>query len=143
MMPATNTTPGKPVNLTATTDELGAIVVQCNPTPLAMRYRWRMLLVGVETDYRLVARSADPIGNIPGVMPGQKVQIIVQAVNDGLQGMASDPLVFTVPLLGKTKAASVEPLVTATEIPTVQMAPAATDTRTAAACRRWLEPPTG
>jgi len=29
--------------------------------------------------------------------PGQSVQIIVQAVNAGLQGVASDPIIFTVP----------------------------------------------
>lgn len=81
-MPPTNTTPGKPLNLTATTDDFGAIVVQCDGTALAMRYRWRMLLVGVESDYRLVARSTAPLASIPGVMPGQVVEIIAQAVND-------------------------------------------------------------
>lgn len=101
-MPATNTTPGKPANLAAHLDDTGAIIVQCDPVALAMRYRWRMLLAGIETDYRLVARSTDPIGSITGVMPGQKAQIIVQAVNGNLQGVASDSIVFTMPLSAKT-----------------------------------------
>ena len=52
-MPATSSTPGKPLNLTAHTDDTGAIVVQCDAVPLAARYRWRMLVVGVQTEYQL------------------------------------------------------------------------------------------
>lgn len=111
-MPATNTTPGQPQNLTAHSDDTGAIVVQCDATPLAARYRWRMLLVGVETEYRLVARSVDPLASIPGVLPGQKVQIIVQAVNDNRQSVASEPLVFTMPAL-VAKEAPASPVVAA------------------------------
>jgi hypothetical protein len=95
-MPATNTTPGQPVNVTAHLDGTGAIVVQCDPVPLATRYRWRMMRVGIDPDYQLAARSVDPIGNITGVLPGQTAQIIVQAVNGNLQGVASEPIQFTV-----------------------------------------------
>ena len=104
--PATNTTPGKPQGLTATVDETGAILVQCDAVPLATRYRWRMLLVGVQTQYQLAARSTDPMATIKDVLPGQTVQIIVQAVNGALQGVASDPVVLTVPL---ARAHSAEP----------------------------------
>ena len=97
-MPATNTTPGKPQNLTATMSETGAILVQCDATPLATRYRWRMLLVGVQSNYELAARSTDPMATIADVLPGQTVQFIVQAVNGTLQGVASDPVVLTLPL---------------------------------------------
>lgn len=100
-MPSTNTTPGQPENVTVTLDETGALVVQCTAVPLAMRYRWRMLLVGIETEYRLVARSVDPIGTITGVLPGQTVQIIVQAVNGGSQGIASEPVRFTMPTVAR------------------------------------------
>ena len=92
------------MNVTAHLDEIGNIVVQCDPMSLATRYRWRMLVVSVETDYRLVARSTEPIGIITGVMPGQRAQIIVQAVNEGQQGVASDPIVFTMPLVTQAKA---------------------------------------
>ena len=105
-MPATNTTPGKPQGLTATVDETGAIPVQCDAVPLAARYRWRMLLVGVEARYQLAASSTDPMATIKDVLPGQTVQLIVQAVNGSLQGVASDPVVLTVPL---ARAHSAEP----------------------------------
>lgn len=106
-MPATSATPGQPLNLSAHTDGTGAIVVQCDAVPLATRYRWRMLLVGVQTDYQLAASSVPPIGTIPGVLPGQTVQLIVQAVNGSLQGVASEPLVFALPAAGAKEATKV------------------------------------
>ena len=109
-MPATNTTPGQPENVTAHMDGIGNIIVQCDPVPLATRYRWRMLIIGVETDYRLVAKSTEPLGIIQGVQPGQRVQIIVQAVNEGQQGVASDPIVFNVPIDAQAKTTTAEPL---------------------------------
>ncbi len=45
------------------------------------------------------------MGSIGGVLPGQTVKIIVQAVNEDRQGLASDPIVFTVPLPVQTTAA--------------------------------------
>jgi hypothetical protein len=65
--------------------------------------------VGVETDYRLVARSTQPIGIIKGVLPGQRAQIVVQAVNDNMQGVATDPIVFEVLLNAPAKSTSAEP----------------------------------
>jgi hypothetical protein len=98
-MPAAITTPGKPVNVVAHLDGTGAIIVQCDAVPLATRYRWRMLIVGVQTDYVLAARSIDPMGTISDVLPGQTVKLIVQAVNGSSQGVASDPILFTIPLV--------------------------------------------
>lgn len=96
-IPATDTTPGQPQGLTATLDATGAILVQCAAVPLATRYRWRMLLMGVQTKYELAASSADPVATIGDVLPGQTVRIIVQAVNGTLQGVASDPVDLTLP----------------------------------------------
>lgn len=105
-MPSTNTTPGKPVNVTVMLDpESGDIIPQCDAVPLATRYRWRGLVVGAETEYRLLSSSTETIGVIKDtIMPGQKLQIIVQAVNGQSQGVASDPIVFTMPLVSPTKA---------------------------------------
>ena len=100
-MPATRATPGQPVNLSAQGDEVGAIVVQCEAVPLATRYRWRMLLVGVETEYKLAVSTTEPVGVIAGVLPGQTVEIVVQAVNGNKQGVESAPVVFTVPVAAK------------------------------------------
>ena len=96
-IPATNTTPGKPTGLTVSLDASGALLVQCDATPLGTRYRWRSLLVGAQTRYQLAARSVDPMATIPNVLPGDTVQIVVQAVNGTLQGVASDAVTFTVP----------------------------------------------
>ncbi|MEA3187275.1 MAG: hypothetical protein QOD99_1105 [Chthoniobacter sp.] len=104
-IPASIVTPAQPVNLVAHLDGTGAIIVSCDAVPLATRYRWRMLLVGVQSDYLLAARSVDPLGSIPGVLPGQTAQIIVQAVNGNLQGVASEPIVFTVPVAAKSSEA--------------------------------------
>ena len=107
-IPASITTPGQPVNLTAHPDDTAAIIVQCDAVPLATRYRWRMLVVGVETAYRLAASTTGPLGSISGVEPGKTVQLIVQAVNGNLQGVASDPIQFTV-LIPAAKVREAQP----------------------------------
>jgi len=110
-MPSAISTPGQAVNLTAVLDDTGAIVVQCDAVPLATRYRWRMLLVGLQQDYKLAASTTGPMGAITGVPAGQTAKIIVQAVNGSLQGVASEPVELTMP------AAKVAELKTATEKP--------------------------
>ncbi len=115
-MPATSSTPGKPVNLAAHSDDTGAVVVQCDAVPLAARYRWRMLVVGVQTEYQLAASSTEPLASIGDVKAGQTVQIIVQAVNGNSQGVASEPILFTLPAartagFGKRPAAEEAPAV--------------------------------
>lgn len=107
-MPSTPTTPGQPQNVTATLAENGAIIVQCDPVPLATRYRGRMLIVGVETKYQLVFSGPEPMGSISDVQPGATVQIIVQAVNETSQGVASEPVLFTMPESAKAGAAAAD-----------------------------------
>lgn len=114
-MPATNTTPGQPTNLSAHLDDTGTIILQCDPVPLAMRFRWRGMLVGVESEYRLMARSTEPIGSVSGLLPGQKVQFIVQAVNGNLQGVPSEPVLFTVPPVVSQAKLALEPSVAVEE----------------------------
>jgi hypothetical protein len=104
-IPAANTTPGQPQNVALTVDEKGAVVAQCAPVPLATRYRWRMRLVGVQKDYQLVARSTEPLAVLGSVEAGQAMEVIVQAVNGTLQGVASKPVVFTLPAIFSRKAA--------------------------------------
>ena len=45
----------------------------------------------------LAASSAAPMATLGNVMPGQTVEIIVQAVNEGLQSVASEPVVVMLP----------------------------------------------
>ncbi len=97
-MPATSVTPGQPVNVTVQLDETGALVVQCEAVALAKRYRWRTRIAGVQDDFQLVARTTEPLAVIREVMAGQTVEVIVQAVNVRSQGVASEPVFFTLPV---------------------------------------------
>ena len=97
-MPASPQTPGQPVNVTAQMDDSGNILVQCDAVPLATRYRCRMIIVDVDKDYRLAASGLEPMLSISGVDAGRLVQLIVQAVNGPMQGVASEPLLFRVPV---------------------------------------------
>ena len=97
-IPATITTPGQPVNVAAHQDGTGAIIVQCDEVPLATLYRWRVLVVDVDTAYRLASSTTQPIGTITGIAPGRLVRIIVQAVSGNLQGVASVPIEYRIEL---------------------------------------------
>lgn len=97
-MPGSTSTPGKPVGLTATVDGRGNIVAQCQQLPLATSMLWRTLIVGAQEDYVLAARTSGPAAVIGNVAPGQTVRLLVQGSNDGLQGVASEPIMVSVPL---------------------------------------------
>ena len=94
--PATKSTPGQPQNLRA---ELGSegLLLTCDAVPLAKRYRWRLRAVGIETEYRLVAKSVNPMAVLTDLPAGQTVEVIVQAVNENLQGVASAPVRMAIP----------------------------------------------
>jgi hypothetical protein len=108
-MPAADTTPGQPQNVTASLTENGDIMVDCDAVAFGLRYRFRMLRVGIDTEYTLAASSTQPLGIISNVLPGQTARIIVQAVNGSQQGVASEPIDFTVPL---PAAQTIEPKAT-------------------------------
>ena len=116
-MPSTPSTPGQPVNVTAHQDGNANIIVTCDPVQMADRYRARTLVVGVDTKYSLAASSLEPIMTISGVEPGRAVQIIVQAVNGSLQGVASDPIIYTIVLAAPRAAEGKKEEVFITEAP--------------------------
>ncbi len=97
-LPASQKTPAAPHNVSVTVDGTGAMIVECPLVRLATRYRCRLLIVGVDTQYRLVFSGVDPLAKITSVLPGVTVQIVMQAVNGGAQSVASEPVLFTVPL---------------------------------------------
>ncbi len=103
-IPATKNTPGVAQNLTLNLDGAGNIVAQNDPTPLATRYRYRGMVLGRDGKYRLMASSTEPVAIIKGVLAGDTVQMIVQAVNEGSQGVASEPVKFTMPMAEKAVA---------------------------------------
>jgi hypothetical protein len=110
-MPAARTTPGKPTGLTATYNPVtGGFDLSCDDLPLAERFRWRGREAGMP--YQLMARSTSPYAKTKRVAPGTTLEFIVQGVNGGSQGVASDSIFATVPLaetpVAKTQA---EPVV--------------------------------
>jgi hypothetical protein len=118
-MPGTITTPGKPTGLSVHLDDNGNLISQCDAEARATRYRWRGLIVGLETEYRLLASAKEPMASLRPILPGQTLQLIVQAVNENLQGVASDPILFTMQPLATTK-----PTVAELKAPAVAESPA-------------------
>ena len=98
---------------------MGPLVAQCDGVALASRYRWRMLIVGVKQEYKLGEHDG-AAGIDHGGVAGQTVQIIVQAVNGNLEGVASEPVTFTVP---GAKASRYRNLATTEEAPAVSESP--------------------
>ena len=96
-MPATHTTPAKPQGLTLTLLDGNVIQATCAATALARRYRWRMRQVGPGYTFELVASTTEPVAFISPVPAGVMVEIIVQAVNENLQSVASDPVYLEIP----------------------------------------------
>ena len=108
-IPSSITTPGQPVNVTAHQDGTGAVIVQCDAVPLAARYRWRVLVVDVDTAYRLTDSTTEPMGSVTGIEPGRLVKIIVQAVSGNLQGVASEPIEYRIELPAPKTAVAKSP----------------------------------
>jgi hypothetical protein len=110
-IPGDNTTPDAPTGLRATV--MGSdILLECDPTALATRYRFRRKIIGVDDDYQLVASSVTPMAMLQDVIGGFTMEIIVQAVNGGSQSRASDPIVVTIPAaaVSEPQARPAEPL---------------------------------
>lgn len=102
-IPATITTPGQPQNLTAHLDGNNNVVLQNDPVATATRYRYRKMILGVDESYSFATSATEPMATAGSYEPGQTVQFIVQAVSGTLQGVASEPITFTMPFA--TKAA--------------------------------------
>ena len=91
-IPGTRTTPAAPTGLRATI--MGTqILLECDATALATRYRFRRKIVGLDTKYKLVARSTAPMAVLEGVAAGLTMEFIAQAVNGGAQSVASNPII--------------------------------------------------
>lgn len=110
-------TPGQPQNVVVNLDETGAVIVQCDPVPLATRYRVRTLIVGQQTSYVLSVSGPAPMLALKQFLPGQTIQIIIQAVNGSLQGVASEPVQFTLPVAKRTSVAAADAAQAVSEVP--------------------------
>ncbi len=97
-IPDADTTPAAPTNLTANFADGPVLLAACDAVPLATRYRWRIKLVGLETEFRLAASTKSPLAQLDKVLPGQSVELIVQAANQTLQSLPSESVFVTLPL---------------------------------------------
>lgn len=68
-MPGTIATPGKPMGLVIHMDEDGNLIPQYDALPLSTHFRWRGFAVDVETEYRLLKSTTEPMASIAGFVP--------------------------------------------------------------------------
>ncbi len=115
-IPSTRTTPAAPQNVTLTPSG-NTTLVRWDAVALATRYRLRMMVVGVDTQYRLVASGKAPMGVISGLPPGATIMVIVQAVNGDAQGKASEPVTYMVPVIESAHAMATPELVKPVAVP--------------------------
>ncbi len=95
-MPSIPRTPAAPTGLRATIVD-AQVLLECDATALATRYRFRRKVEGVDADYRLVGSSPTPMAAVDAVAPGLVSSYIVQAVNGSAQSVASDPITVITP----------------------------------------------
>ena len=121
-IPATPSTPAAPTGLHATV--MGAnVLLECDPSALGKRYRFRGRIVGLETEYKLVATSRVPMALVKDAPSGVTVDYIVQAVNQGSQSKPSDPVSVTIPSAVAQEAAA-KPAISEAELaPLTAIAP--------------------
>ena len=99
--PEADVTPAAPENLTVNFADGPVLLTACGAVPLATRYRWRMRLVDLEEDFRLAASTKSPLAQIEKVLPGQTVELIVQAANASAQSLPSESVVVTLPTVAE------------------------------------------
>lgn len=125
-IPDADTTPAAPLNLTANIADGPVLLAACDGVPLATRYRWRIKVPNAVAEFRLAASTKSPLAQIDKVLPGQTVELIVQAANQSAQSLPSESVTITLPALAAAvpaaKAAAhgvVEAVAGFTQVPAV------------------------
>ena len=95
--PGMKTTPAAPTGLRATLQG-SSLLLENDPTPLADRYLYRRKILGIDSDYELVASSPTPMALLEGIAAGLTQEIIVQAAAANSQSVASAPITIATPL---------------------------------------------
>ena len=67
-----------------------------------MRCRWRIKVPNVDAEFRLAASTKSPLAQIDKVLPGQTVELFVQAANPSAQSLPSASVTITLPALSAT-----------------------------------------
>ena len=101
-IPDADTTPAAPINLTANIADGPVLLAACDAVPLATRYRWRIKVPNVDADFRLAASTKSPLAQIDKVLPGQTVELFVQAANQSAQSLPSASVTITLPALASS-----------------------------------------
>ena len=109
-MPDAETTPAAPKNLVANFADGPVLLASCEAVPLATRYRWRIKVVGLETEFRLAASTKSPLAQIDKVLPGQSVELMVQAANQTSQSVPSESVFVTLPVLSAATPKAAAPV---------------------------------
>ena len=104
-LPDADTTPAAPEHVTASLAEGTLILAACAAVPLATRYRWRMRRVGIDPDFVLAASTKSPLAQIDHALPGQTVELMVQAANESAQSLPSASVFITLPPVAERMAA--------------------------------------
>ncbi len=84
------------------------VLLECDATPLATRYRFRTRILDVENEFKLVASSLTPMAMLDGIAAGITLEIIVQAVNGNSQSVASTGILVTMPPVAAEKPVASE-----------------------------------
>ena len=100
-IPDADVTPAAPANLTVSLAGGPVLLASCDAVPLAARYRWRIRLAGVEADFRLAASTRSPLAQLDKVLPGQSVELMVQAANPSAQSVPSESVFITLPAVAE------------------------------------------
>ena len=88
--PGAKTTPGQPTGLTLSKSGTGVVTVlaQCTAVPDATYYRWFAKLDGVDTQFRFVGRTNDPLRQLTGQPAAGQLEVKVEAANTAGPGKA-------------------------------------------------------
>jgi hypothetical protein len=96
-IPADNSTPDAPQDLTLSAGSRGHLVADWPRTPRAMRYRVYKQVVGVDPDFVFAKTVTDAEANLNTFTSGTTVKVEVTAVNDTGESLPSAPVQQVVP----------------------------------------------
>ena len=66
--------------------------------------------MGVDADFRLAASTKSPLAQIDKVLPGQSVELMVQAANQTSQSLPSESVFVTLPVANAAATRAVAPV---------------------------------
>ncbi len=88
-------TPAVPQNVHVVATTGHNLMATCDAEPLATSFRWRVKIVGAETEYELNATTSGPLALLTGFTAGQNVDVTCEAVNGDSASVASAPVQAT------------------------------------------------